>query len=77
MCKKEGGYLVKISSKEENDKIVDLIKEMGHAAEGVHFRLGLNDIKKDGDYRWISDNSVMDYNNFNQRKIPPKYFLLF
>ena len=64
VCEKEGGYLVKISSKEENDKIVEMINKMGSAAAGKHFRLGLNDIEQDGNYRWISDNSVANYTNF-------------
>ena len=65
MCEKEGGYLVKITSKEENDKILEIINDMGIAAQGFHFRLGLNDIEIDGDFRWVSDNSTAGYKNFN------------
>ena len=65
VCEKEGGYLVKITSKEENDKILEIINDMGIAAQGFHFRLGLNDIEIDGDFRWVSDNSAVGYENFN------------
>ena len=65
VCEKEGGYLVKITSKEENDKILEIIYDMGTAAQGSQFLLGLNDIEIDGDFRWVSDNSAVGYENFN------------
>ena len=68
VCAREGGYLVRISSKEENDKILEIINDMGTAAQRHHFRLGANDIVKDGDFRWKCDNSAVGYRNFNPGK---------
>ena len=65
VCEKEGGYLVKITSKEENSKILEIIDYMGNAGQEFNFWLGLNDIEKEGGLRWISDNSAVGYDNFN------------
>ena len=54
---------------------MEIIDGMGSSATGVHFRLGLNDIEQNGDYRWVSDNSVADYTNFNSCKITADNYL--
>ena len=61
----EGGYLAKISSEKENEEILEVIERLGSYVQGFHFHIGLNDIKKDGDYRWVSDNTSKEYDNFN------------
>ena len=68
VCEKEDGYLVKITSKEENDKILEIINDTGNAVQRRKFWLGLNDIENEGDFRWISDNSVKGYDNFDSGK---------
>ena len=60
VCEKEGGYLVKISSKAENDEILKLTAPFRKLVW-----IGLNDIKKEGDFRWVSDNSPKSYHTFN------------
>ena len=65
VCEKEGGSLVKITSKEENDQITKLI--LPHRPHT--FWIGLNDIKKEGDYRWVSDNSRKAYHHFRSGNI--------
>ena len=59
VCEEEGGYVVEIRSKKENEQITKLI-----AATSKDFWIGLNDIKKEGEYRWVSDKSLKAYHNF-------------
>ena len=67
VCEQEGGYLTKITSQEENDKIKGLLKSvfpLSNCSTKIHFHLGLNDIEDEGVYRWTSDDSTMSYDNF-------------
>ena len=59
VCEKEGGYLVEIRSKKENEQITKLI-----TPTSKQFWIGLSDIKNEGEYRWVSDNSPKTYHNF-------------
>ena len=59
VCEKEGGYLVKITSKEENDQIKKIMSPFSK-----NFWIGLDDIKTESHYRWVSDNSPIAYHNF-------------
>ena len=68
VCEKEGGYLVTITSKAENDKIIDIINQIDPNGDKFFFHLGLNDIENEGVYRWTSDNSQIDFDNFYDGK---------
>ena len=61
VCEEEGGYLVEIRSKKENDQVTKLI-----APFEKDIWIGFNDFKKQGDYRWVSDNSPKAYHNFRR-----------
>ena len=69
VCEQEGGYLVNIASAEENQNIVDIMTR-----KGMHYHIGLNDKTTEGEYRWVSDNSLMSYTNWYQGN--RTYFLI-
>ena len=68
VCEKEGGYLAKITSQAENDQIEALISRIDPAKNKNFFHIGLNDIAVEGEYRWVSDDSKISFNNFYSGK---------
>ena len=68
VCEKEGGHLVKITSQVETDNIVKLWKKVNQYSQHNWFYIGLNDIEEEGVYRWESDKSIMEYDNFHLGK---------
>ena len=64
VCEQEGGYLTKITSQSENDMITGLVNRIGRNRNKFFFHIGLNDIAEEGVYRWVSDNTMMSFNNF-------------
>ena len=69
VCEKEGGYLAKITSQVENDKIEEFQKRMDPSGNKFLYHIGLNDIAEEGIYRWESDGSPMTFDNFYRGKI--------
>ena len=67
VCEKEGGHLVKITSKNQNDQITTLLAPFLGARR--NFWTGLSDIETEGNFKWVSDNSPKAYHNFNSGKI--------
>eukprot|EP00092_Neocalanus_flemingeri_P056901 GFUD01067515.1.p1 GENE.GFUD01067515.1~~GFUD01067515.1.p1 ORF type:complete len:229 (+),score=46.25 GFUD01067515.1:42-728(+) len=51
-CKELGGYLVEITSQEEQDLIVRTSQALGWDKLKLNFWLGLNDIEKEGTWIW-------------------------
>ena len=68
VCEKEGGYLAKITSQAENDKIEELQRRMQPNGNKFLYHIGLNDIEEEGIYRWESDGSLMTFDNFYRGK---------
>ena len=68
VCEKEGGYLAKITSQTENDQVEALISRIDPAKNKYFFHLGLNDIAVEGEYRWVSDDSKISFDNFYRGK---------
>jgi hypothetical protein len=51
------GYLVVITTPEENDFIIQLTKKATNS-EGAEVWIGLNDEKLEGDWRWVSGEKI-------------------
>ena len=76
-CAGEGGKLVEIDSEEENTALVEEIIRRGYKDRHMHFWIGLNELKRDGDWRLASNGLKPSYQNwhegekqkFNQQKI--------
>ena len=64
VCEKEGGYLTKITSNNENKEIENIINRVDPSKNKFFFHIGLNDIETEGTYRWTSDDSEKEFNNF-------------
>lgn len=50
-CVSLGGHLASIKTQEDFDDAMEV-------TGGQRFRIGLNDIAKEGEYRWVEDNSL-------------------
>ena len=64
VCEKEGGYLTKINSPEENDMVKEMFKLIDPNKKKFWFYIGLNDIENEGAYHWISDDSTVTFANW-------------
>ena len=64
VCKKEGGYLTKITSKAENYMIAGLIDSWDPDKSNYDFHIGLNDQAYEGTYKWVSDGSELSWSNW-------------
>lgn len=62
ICENLGGYLVTITSQEENDFVLNALREYG--GDSNHLWLGLDDLDGDGVYTWITGETV-DYTNWS------------
>ena len=68
VCEEEGGYLATITSQAEVDNIINFMKIVDPYSIKEYY-IGLNDIEEEGVYRWVSDTSIVEYNNFAPGKV--------
>ena len=74
ICENEGGYLVKISTREENKMIRKIVNNLNlDNNDRFVFYLGLNDLEKEGVYKWISDGSEISFDNFYRGRYDKSY----
>ncbi|MBQ9912639.1 MAG: C-type lectin domain-containing protein [Clostridia bacterium] len=59
-CDDLGGHLVTISSKEENDFVLSILKKSSKAA---NFIIGLAELKKEGEWSWVT-GEPLNYTNW-------------
>ncbi|KAL5019933.1 hypothetical protein ScPMuIL_002825 [Solemya velum] len=72
-CKKRGGYLVEITSPEEDTFIAELMSQPGNDQKTW---IGANDKENEGDWRWVESNNKVEYENW-KRGEPNNHGLLF
>ena len=65
-CMGEGGKLVEIDSEEENTALVEEIIRRGYKDRHMHFWIGLNELKRDGDWRLASNGLKPTYQNWHE-----------
>ena len=63
-CKRIGGKLVEIDSKEENAALVEEINKRGFT--GINFWMGLTDLESEGDWRLASNGLEPQYENWHE-----------
>jgi len=56
-AEKKDGYLVSITTPEENDFVIQLIKNATNG-EGAEVWIGLTDNKLEGDWEWVSEEKI-------------------
>ncbi|XP_076111582.1 perlucin-like protein [Mytilus galloprovincialis] len=59
-CTNMGGYLAKITDSAENSWVVDMLNKSAIFYHG--FWMGMTDLKKEGEWRWVDGSSVRFYN---------------
>ncbi len=64
-CEEKGGHLVTVTSQGEQDFLVSMIEESG--TEKKHFWLGASDEEEEGQWTWVTGES-MDYTNWEFAK---------
>ncbi|XP_076111677.1 perlucin-like protein [Mytilus galloprovincialis] len=62
-CQNIGGYLVQITDSAENSWVVDKLKKSVKHTLGSW--MGLADVKKEGDLRWVGDSSAVSYSHWH------------
>ena len=66
VCTEEKGYLVEISSKKENDRIIQVLTELEMTGNNRQFFIGLQ--KKEEGFMWSSSQRKVGYQNFKKSK---------
>lgn len=67
-CESKGGYLVTITSKEEQKKIEELIKAKNYGNKKIRFWIGATDEETEGQWKWVTGEKF-DYANWGE-KVP-------
>ena len=65
-CKRIGGKLVEIDSKEENAALVDEIDKRNFTGRRINFWMGLTDLEGEGDWRLASNGLEPQYENWHE-----------
>ena len=66
ICTGENGYLAEISSKKENDRIFQVLTELGMTGNNRQFFIGLQ--KKEEGFVWSYSQRKVGYQNLNKSK---------